>query len=399
MNRLRFIYFLLTVSIVYFLIHYFVFVRIVNGLGLSSVLRNSLKVFFAIAAMSFFVDRILGKYLLFDALAFFVAYFGSVWLGIISIAFTIFLFQYALVLIFPNLSKSITVAAIILIFFVSSFSIYIGLRSPRIKELTIPIDGLSSELAGFSIVQLSDLHLQRWKSKEWLGIVVEKTNKLHPDLVVITGDLIEDDIKNCDIFINILKKLDSKFGVLAIPGNHEFYSGIKKFLEFAKEANIRVLRNENITIANGIEVMGIDDKAGQMMSGKGPDLISAAEGCDFNKPVILLSHRPTNFEESMSMGIDLQLSGHTHAGQIPPLDIIVLFIYKYPYGLYNHKSAFIYTTCGTGTWGPPMRLFSHSEIVKIVLVPNKVHLVECNFPYLYKRPPASVKFSPCGRPF
>lgn len=371
MNKLRFIYFLLTVSLVYFSIHYFVFVRISNGLGLSSLTRNSLKIFFIIAALSFFIDKILGRYLLFDPFAFFVAHFGSVWLGIISIAFTVFLFQYVLVLIFPNQAKSITWISIVLVFFVSCFSVYIGLRAPKIKELKIPVEGLSSDLAGFSVVQLSDLHLQRWKSENWLRVVVEKTNKLHADIVVVTGDLIEDDIKNCEKFIEILKQIDSKLGVLSIPGNHEFYSGIENFLEFAGMANIQVLRNENKTIANGIEIIGIDDKAGKMMSGKEADLRSAAADCDFNNTVVLLSHRPTNFEESVSTGVDLQLSGHTHAGQIPPMDLIVKGIYKYPYGLYKYKSAFIYTTCGTGTWGPPMRLFSHSEIVKIVLVPNK----------------------------
>jgi predicted MPP superfamily phosphohydrolase len=379
MNKLRFIGFLLTVSFVYFSINYFVFVRISNGLGLSSLVRNSLKVFFAIAALSFFVDRILGRYLLFDPFAFFVAYFGSVWLGIISIAFNIFLFQYVLVLIFPNQAKSITVISIIMVFLVSCFSIYIGLRPPKIKELKIPIEGLSRDLAGFLMIQLSDLHLQKWKSEKWLSVVVEKTNKLRPDLVVITGDLIEDDIKSCEKFIEILKQIDSKLGVLAIPGNHEFYSGIENFLKFAKEADITVLRNENITIANGIEIIGIDDKAGRMMTGTGADLKSATEDCDFNKPVILLSHRPTNFEESTNTGVDLQLSGHTHAGQIPPMDLIVLGVYKYPYGLYKHESAFIYTTCGTGTWGPPMRLFSRSEIVKIVLMPNKGSLDRMQF--------------------
>ena len=158
--------------------------------------------------------------------------------------------------------------------------------------------------------------------------------------------------------------------VFAVPGNHEFYSGIENFLNFARMANIQVLRNENVTIADGIQIIGIDDKAGKMISGRDVDLRSAALDCNFNNPVILLSHRPTNFEESAGIGVDLQLSGHTHAGQIPPMDLIVRLVYKYPYGLYKYKSAFIYTTCGTGIWGPPMRLFSQSEIVKIDLVPN-----------------------------
>jgi predicted MPP superfamily phosphohydrolase len=373
MNKLDFSLFLFTVSLTYFLIHYFVFLRITNGLALSPLFRTALKIFFIIAALSFFVDRLLSRHIFFKPLAFLIAHFGSVWLGVISIAFSLFVIQYILSLIFSNQIRLMTFITLVLVVFVSCFALFNGTTPPRIKVLRIPMKGLPPALEGFSIVQLSDLHLDRWKSEPWLKSVVEKANKLNPDLVVITGDLVENDIQRCKNFIDILKQIESKQGVLAVTGNHEFYSGIENFLEFSRSANIKVLRNQKILISNGIEIIGMDDETGKIMTGVRPDLKSVVNDCDFNKPIILLSHRPKNFQNAANLGVDLQLSGHTHAGQIPPMDLIVHLIYKYPYGLYRHNDSMIYTTCGTGIWGPPMRLFSRSEIVKIELGAQKSH--------------------------
>jgi len=223
-------------------------------------------------------------------------------------------------------------------------------------------------MSGFAIIQLSDLHLQKWRSEKWLRHVVEETNRQDPDLVLITGDLIEEHMDRCQKFIPILRRVESKQGVFAITGNHEFYSGIQNFLAFSQKAGIRVLRNEKVTMGDNLIIIGMDDITGRMFSSPRPDLETLLEDCNPNQPIILLTHRPEGFKEAADMGVDLHLSGHTHAGQIPPMDLIVLLTYRYPFGLYRYGSAFIYTTCGTGIWGPPMRFLSRSEIVKIVLV-------------------------------
>lgn len=354
---------------IYLLIHLFVYVRIANGLGLNPFYRNIIKLIFLIGGSSFFIYRFLGR----NSALYHLDYFSSIWMGIISITFSVFVLQYIFVLIFPNHSMPVTLFFIFLAFFVSGYSFYNCLGIPRIKDIEVPIEGLPSRLEGFSIVQMSDLHLDGWKSEDWLGKVVDKTNEINPDLVVITGDLINQDAKRCERFSGILRQLVPKHGVLAVIGNHESYSGIENFMEFAKDSGITVLRNECITVAEGIEIAGIDDDSTRAFSGEGSNLIKAMEECDANRPVILLYHRPRGFKEAVEMGVDLQLSGHTHAGQIPPMDLIVFMIYKYPYGLYSYKSSYIYTTCGTGTWGPPMRLFSHPEIVKINLIGTNPH--------------------------
>ena len=114
----------------------------------------------------------------------------------------------------------------------------------------------------------------------------------------------------------------------------------------------------------------MNDNEGKRFNGEGPDLYKAMSNpaqADVAKPLILMYHRPERFDETVKYGIDLQLSGHTHAGQIPPMELIIRAVFKYPYGLYSKGQSFLYTTCGTGTWGPPMRLSSRSEIIKFVL--------------------------------
>jgi predicted MPP superfamily phosphohydrolase len=165
-----------------------------------------------------------------------------------------------------------------------------------------------------------------------------------------------------------LKRLDAAHGVLAITGNHEFYAGLDIFKEMAKQSNIKILRNKTITIADTLQIIGLDDDAGKQFGIKGPGLDALIKTCDQNKPIILLFHRPLRFDEAAAKGVDLQLSGHTHAGQIPPADIMVWLIYKYPWGLYKKGDAYIYTSSGTGLWGPPMRFLSRNEIVYITLV-------------------------------
>ncbi len=127
-----------------------------------------------------------------------------------------------------------------------------------------------------------------------------------------------------------MKELKLKYGVLVITGNHESYAGINHFLEIAKQSNIIVLRNEKITIADTIEIVGIDDETARDFSEKGPNLKKAMEDCNLNKPVILLSHQPKYFREAIKADIDLQLSEHTHAEQISPMDLIVWLVFKYP---------------------------------------------------------------------
>ena len=335
---------------------------------LSAGIRSWLRILFLLLGMSFFLGEFLTRRFA-TVWVKPVVYIGTIWFGTIFIALTIFFIIDILRLCFHSQSFRYysTIVGLVALCIMSIYSVYNGTRRPVVKPVQIKIQKLSDDLNGFRIVQLSDLHLNFMKSKRWLEGVVEKTNELKPDLIVITGDLVDADLCKFREFCVVLKQLNAKYGVFAVTGNHEYYAGIDMFSEIARDSNITVLRNQKTTIADVIELVGIDDKAGKSFSETGPDLTKAMRDCDLTKLVILLSHQPDVFDKAVDLGVDLQLSGHTHAGQILPIDLIVMCYFKYPYGLYHKNSSYIYTTSGTGTWGPPMRFSSRSEIVKIIL--------------------------------
>jgi len=368
MAKLYFLFFILIFSSIYLGIHFYVYSRITAGLMLSSSVCRYLRLFFLIAAFSFLFGEFLNRRIT----SFWIKPFaeaGSIWIGVICIAFTVFVISDVFRIFFHGVSFRYysVVFSLAVTFLASAYSLYNVARAPVMKELKIKTGKLPQKLSGFVIIQISDLHINFLKSERWLNKIIEKTNMENPDLVVITGDLIDADLCRLDGFCDVLRKIKSKYGVFAVTGNHEFYAGVGMFLEIAKNSNIKVLRNEKTTIAGAFELAGIDDKAGRRFSEVGSDLNSALKNCDFTKPVILLSHQPDIFDEAKKLGVDLQLSGHTHAGQLPPMDLITMFYFKYPFGLYQKSGSYLYTTSGTGIWGPPMRLFSRNEIVKIVL--------------------------------
>ncbi len=370
MNKLYFLIFILIFSLVYLGIHYYVYSRIVAGLSISVCARSYLRIFFLIAALSFVLGEFLSRYIS----VYPVVYLGNVWFGIISIALSIFIVKDILGLLrcfATRNDKLLTYSAIILVILLSGYALYNAAQKPKLREVKITHRKITKELSGFTIIQLSDLHLSVLKSAQWLGSIVDRVNGLNPDLIVITGDLMDSESKGTGEICEALKNLKAKYGVFGITGNHEYYFGIDKFMEIAKKSNINILRNDKITIANDIELIGIDDDTGKQYQETGSDLKKIMQNCDFKKMIILLAHSPVGFGTAVDLGIDLQLSGHTHRGQIPPMNFLVYLYYKYPYGLYKKSSSYIYTTSGTGTWAIPMRLFSRSEIVKITLQNDK----------------------------
>ena len=367
MNRVvMFIIFITIVSLIYFGLHLFVYKFVSKSLELSGNTKKILKLFFWFSGLSFFLSVLLSRVFK----IYFLNYYANIWLGIIAIAFFVLFITWVTVKFVPSHTRLLTFIALGIIGLISLISLVNGLQKPVVRNITVPIKKLPKELSGFSIVQLSDLHMEAYKSKSQIPYIVETVNALKPDLIVITGDLIEGDICDNPEFCEHLKRLKAAHGVIAVTGNHEFYAGIKNFLELAKKSNIKVLRNETLTIAGSLQIIGLDDDEARRFGSKGADLDSAIKGCDLSKPMILLYHRPVKFDEAIQKGVDLQLCGHAHAGQIPPMDLIVWLYYKYPAGLYKKNGSFIYTSRGTGYWGPPMRFLSRNEIVKITLVSN-----------------------------
>lgn len=364
MRILYFSLFLVTALAVYFGMHILVYSRIARGLDMSGTIRVRFKILLLIAALLFILAEFLSRF----SWSYPFVFVGSVWLGMIAMAFFIFLLEWGFSWLGSWPNKPRIWAAILLVFFLSALSLFNQALRPRVRVIDVPLAKLPSGLSGFSIVQLSDLHLGNLTSLGRLNWIIDQTNRLRPDLIVITGDLIDRDIRQQNEFCHALQRLKARYGILAVTGNHEYYAGLEKFREIATLIGMRVLSNQMVTVAGQIQIAGLNDDAANELGQTKPDLGQALAGCDQSKPLILLYHRPDRFKVAVQKGVDLQLSGHTHAGQIPPMDLLVWLVYKYPFGFYRLHDSFIYTTCGTGTWGPPMRLFSRSEIVKFVLV-------------------------------
>jgi len=375
MTIIQFLVLILIFLLLYFGLNYFVYSQVVSGLFLKSGAKLWLQIFFWLSALSFVLGEFFSRRQV-SGLIKPISSYGNIWLGVISISLTVFFIRAVMLFIIRSNGFKYYSAgfSIILILILSLFAIYNVSRNEFIREITIKSAKLPPNISPFAIVQLSDLHINYQKSPERLKRIIEKTNSLSPDLVVITGDMIDADIGKVEEICAILQSLHPKYGTYAITGNHEFYAGLDKFYKAISCAHFQALRNEHKLVAGAIELVGIDDPESRRFLHKKLSLAEAFNTpgpTDHSKFVLFLSHRPEFFDKARSIGIDLQLSGHLHAGQVPPLDLIEYLFFKYPCGLYRKTNGIIYTTPGAGYWGPPMRLFSRSEIVKITIINEK----------------------------
>jgi len=295
-----------------------------------------------------------------------ITYFSGAWMGFLGIGITIYSIALILKGLLPRFSYGLDIIAAILVGFCTLFSLLWVARGPRIKEVTIPHEKIKGE--PLNLVMLSDVHLGIMTSKQWLERIVEQVNDLNPDLIVITGDLIDDAYELVADFAPIMAQLKGRLGVYAVAGNHEHYQGIDAFYRFLNAAKIQLLHNESKAIEQRLNIIGIDDlgvNRGKKGLGKHFDTIKG--NCHRELFNLLLIHQPVGFRLTAKEGVDLQLSGHTHRGQVPPMNPLIYLFYPDSYGLKKYGQSYLYITSGTGTWGPPMRLFSDSEIVKITL--------------------------------
>lgn len=239
--------------------------------------------------------------------------------------------------------------------------------TPQLKNITVAIKDLPASWQGKKIVQLSDVHLGHIYRVDYLEQVVEKVNDLKPDAVVITGDLFDGLDGNLNSFIQPLNNLQAPAGIFFVTGNHETYLGLDKALKVLKETKIKVLADE-VVMVDGLQLIGLS-YAGEGKSRDLKNIIANLKDYQAMHPSILLYHVPAGVASAQTAGVNLQLSGHSHRGQLFPFMFITYLVYGgHDYGLHILDDYAIYTTSGLGTWGPPMRTGSNSEIVVITLV-------------------------------
>lgn len=262
--------------------------------------------------------------------------------------------------------------AAVLAMALSAIGVWQAVRVPDVKTIEVALPKLPPELDGFRLVQLTDLHASRLLEAPWMQAVVDKTNGLKPDLIVITGDLVDGttDARAADVLP--LQALRARHGVYAIPGNHEYYAEYQRWLPAFEHLGLRLLLNEHVTLTpdgQRLVLAGVTDKMAAAYGEDVPDVTRALNGVPATDPVILLSHRPIGAAQNARAGAGLQLSGHTHGGQIlGPHLLTQLANEGYVSGGYDVDGMHLYVSNGAGLWpGFPIRLGRPSEITQIVL--------------------------------
>ena len=244
-----------------------------------------------------------------------------------------------------------------------------GIHFPEINRVKVKVKNFP--LDKFNLVQLTDVHVGRTIKRDFIEQLVKTTNALKPDMVVITGDLVDLPISKIEYDLYPLKDLNAP--TYFIVGNHEYFHGVGETVEYIKELGITPLLNEHVVIGEGNEqfnLVGLTDVIGTRTGFFPPDAEAAYLGADQNKSCIVLAHQPRMINEMDDYRCDLMLSGHTHGGQIFPFGLLVMAAQPYLAGLYEHaQNRQIFVSRGTGYWGPPLRFLAPSEISQIFIQP------------------------------
>ena len=248
-------------------------------------------------------------------------------------------------------------------------------RRPRLVSVDIPIARLPLPLHGFSIAQISDLHVGHTIRRGFVERLVARVNSLDADLIAVTGDLVDGSVEQLASHTAPLSKLSARHGAFFVTGNHEYYSGERAWTNEIERLGLTVLKNEHVVLRHAgalLVLAGVDDIGAQhfdpaQRSDPAAALYGAPAGAGAK---ILLAHQPSSAAAAAKAGFDVQISGHTHGGQVWPWNHFVRFFQPFTAGLYRLKNLWVFVSRGTGYWGPPNRFGVPSEITRIRLVPE-----------------------------
>ena len=295
-------------------------------------------------------------------------FLGMNWMGVLFLTF-IPLFSIDLVTLFgslmPRISPSLRGWALLVGGLLSAIALFQGLRPPVIEKYEVNLSGLPGSLDGTVIVALSDMHLGSQLGKRWLKARISQVKAQQPDIVVLLGDIFEGHGTPDKSLMAALRQLSAPLGIWAVPGNHEFHGGGDMGL--FEEVKFTLLRNGWAEVSPGLILAGVDDLTATRRNGQRGNPIEQALVGRPPGATILLSHTPWQAEEAAKAGVGLMLSGHTHGGQIWPFDYLVRSRYPLLEGRYEVDGMTVIVCRGTGLWGPRMRLWRPSEILRVTL--------------------------------
>ncbi|MGW6919479.1 metallophosphoesterase [Kitasatospora sp. NPDC054939] len=239
------------------------------------------------------------------------------------------------------------------------------LRGPRLKQVTVPLAKLPVRAHGYRIAVVSDIHLGPILGRAHTQRIVDTINGARPDLIAIVGDMVDGSVPDLGPAALPLAQLQARDGAYFVTGNHEYFSGAAPWVDFVRELGIHPLQNERVELP-GFDLAGVNDIAGAR-EGDGPDFGRALGDRDRSRTSVLLSHQPVTVHDAVRHGVDLQLSGHTHGGQLWPGNVLADLANPTVAGLERYGDTQLYVTRGAGAWGPPVRVGAPSDITIVTL--------------------------------
>lgn len=376
--------FLTVVVTILGLIHWFLYARLVGALDITSAaILWPLRLLAVYLTLSYIIARS-WEHVAPEPVVHAQHWLASVWLGVMLqllwMAAALLLVKAVLVL--TGVWGTFTPATVTLLgryaaggviggaLLLSGVAMQTAFGPARVVQAAVPVKHITPELRNLKIAVASDFHAGVVVARHEIERMTAQIMRLQPDLILLPGDIVDrasDDILH---FVDAFHKLRAPLGVYGSTGNHEYYIGIRGALDFCEQAGIRMLVNERVELPNGLIIAGIADRTAKQMRLPRPT-VAAVLGADApHKPAILLNHTPETAEAlaATEAGADLVLSGHTHGGQIWPFSLFTRLAFRFHHGLYRAGAGHVFTTCGIGHWGPPMRLGARPEIVLIRLV-------------------------------
>jgi len=383
MKTINFVIFFTIVLAVYGLINYYIFIRGWQSIPSGAVTRTYYLILFLFFSLAFIAGRILERFYLSLVSDIFV-WIGSFWLAAMLYFFLIIIILDLsrlvnhFVTVYPSFvtfdyarAKQTTLLFSIALVAVIILLGHINALSPRIRTFDLTLPKNAGAKAGLNIVAASDIHLGTIIGRSRLDRLVKSINELKPDIVLLPGDIVDEDLGPVirENLGEALRNIEAPLGVYACTGNHEYIGGVEPACRYLVEHGIRVLRDSAVCIENSFYILGREDRE---ISGfarkKRKTLEELMLGVNQNLPVILLDHQPFQLARAAANGIDLQISGHTHHGQLWPLNFITNAIYELSWGYKKIENTHFYISCGFGSWGPPVRVGNRPEIMNFRLI-------------------------------
>ncbi|MBN2077736.1 MAG: metallophosphoesterase [Spirochaetes bacterium] len=379
MKTSNYIIFFTIVLTVYFSVNFYIFIRGWQVLPRGSILRAPYVILFLFLSLSFIAGRLLER-LTICAASSALIWIGSFWLGLM-----LYLFLGALLCdllrlgslafhVVPRESarylavKQAAAAIVAVLAFVAVFAGHLNTLHPRIKTVSVNVPKTGGGLGVLNIALVTDIHLGTIIKNSRLQKMVDMINSLRPDIVLLGGDIVDEDlapvIKNN--LGGLLGTIRSRYGTYAVTGNHEFIGGAGRACRYLGEHGVTMLRDRVLLVDNGFYLVGREDVSIAQFTGrKRATLEELMKGVDRSKPVILMDHQPLRLSSAVENGVDLQVSGHTHHGQLWPASLITGLIYRISHGYGRIGDTHFYVSSGYGTWGPPARVGTTPEVVHI----------------------------------